>query len=62
LDYPLRLFAEEEIILAFVFAGWGAISILISAGTPTFVRAIHLYEEVFRIILVPYGCTGDDLG
>ncbi len=36
LDDPLRLFAEEE-VFAFVFAGWGTISILIGASAPSFV-------------------------
>jgi hypothetical protein len=36
LDDPLRLFAEEE-VFAFVFAGWGAIGVLISASAASFV-------------------------
>ena len=53
MDDPLRLFAEEE-VFAFVFAGWGAISVLISAGAPTFVGAINLYKQVFRVVFVSY--------
>jgi hypothetical protein len=53
LDDPLWLLAEEE-VLAFVFAGWCAVSVLIGASAPSFVGAVDLYKQVFRVIFVPY--------
>jgi hypothetical protein len=53
LDYPFWLFAEKE-VLAFVFTGWCAVSVLIGASAPSFVGTVDLYKQVFRVVFVPY--------